>query len=105
MRSISEKYATFIGGAKNHRLDLSENYMIKDNFISLDIMNIGALESIYKQFNPDIIINCIAYTNVDKINFVDPSIPCLTNTPNDNVTSMLNITTRSKIHNSIFLNI
>ena len=29
----------------------------------------------------------------------------LTNTPNDNVTSMLNITTRSKIHNSIFLNI
>jgi len=31
-----EKYATFIGGAQNHRLDLSQNYMIKDNHLLLN---------------------------------------------------------------------
>ena len=28
-----EKYATFVGGARNHRMDLEERFMIKDNHI------------------------------------------------------------------------
>ena len=30
-----EKYATYIGGAKNHRLNLAEKFMIKDNHLLL----------------------------------------------------------------------
>ena len=31
-----EKYATYIGGAKNHRLNLAERFMIKDNHLLLN---------------------------------------------------------------------
>ena len=31
-----EKYATYIGGAKNHRLNLAERFMIKDNHLFLN---------------------------------------------------------------------
>ena len=33
---ILEKYATHIGGAKNHRLNLAERFMIKDNHLRLN---------------------------------------------------------------------
>jgi len=33
---ILEKYATYIGGAKNHRLNLAERFMIKDNHLLLN---------------------------------------------------------------------
>ena len=44
---LLEKYATSVGGAKNHRLDLSQKILLKDNHISLS----GNLESIMSKIN------------------------------------------------------
>ena len=61
-----EKYAVSIGGAKNHRLDLSESYMIKDNHL---ILNNKIYEKIAKMNNTQkkrLILECDNLIQVKK---------------------------------------
>ena len=61
-----EKYATYIGGARNHRLDLSERFMIKDNHLlaSSDIFEKIKLMSDEKKNT--VIIECDTLLQVKK---------------------------------------
>ncbi|PPR47632.1 MAG: Nicotinate-nucleotide pyrophosphorylase [carboxylating] [Alphaproteobacteria bacterium MarineAlpha6_Bin1] len=61
-----EKYAVSIGGAKNHRLDLSESYMLKDNHL---ILNNKIYEKIAKMNNKQkkrLILECDNLIQVKK---------------------------------------
>ena len=61
-----EKYAVSIGGAKNHRLDLSESYMLKDNHL---ILNNKIYEKIAKMNNTQkkrLILECDNLIQVKK---------------------------------------
>ena len=61
-----EKYAVSIGGAKNHRLDLSESYMLKDNHL---ILNNKIYEKIAKMNNKQkkrLILECDSLIQVKK---------------------------------------
>ena len=53
-----EKYAAFIGGAKNHRLDLSENYMIKDNHLILNNKIYTKIAEMNENKKKKLIIEC-----------------------------------------------
>ena len=61
-----EKYATFIGGAKNHRLDLSKNYMIKDNHLSLNNKIFKKIEKMNIQKRKKLILECDNLSQVKK---------------------------------------
>ena len=62
-----EKYATFIGGAKNHRLDLSEDYMIKDNHLILDNKIYEKIAKMNKNEKKKLVIECDNLFQVKKI--------------------------------------
>jgi len=49
-----EKYATYIGGAKNHRLNLAERFMIKDNHL---LLNSKIFEKMKKKIQVGIRVN------------------------------------------------
>ncbi|GAB6887329.1 carboxylating nicotinate-nucleotide diphosphorylase [Desulfothermus okinawensis JCM 13304] len=62
-----EKYAVSIGGGQNHRMDLSEMLMVKDNHIDRagSIKNaVLSLRHKYNKFCPPIIVEC---RNIDEV--------------------------------------
>jgi len=57
----AEKYATRVGGATNHRFDLADGVLIKDNHIAavrLRDLNIGDVVRLARAANPKIRIEC-----------------------------------------------
>ena len=61
---LIEKYATFIGGAKNHRMGLYDHVLVKDNHINV-LGNIKkTLEKLKKNKIYDFIIECENLTQV-----------------------------------------
>jgi len=59
---ILEKYAVRCGGGVNHRNDLSDMIMIKDNHIALSVLSLQELVKSAKNMYPDIPIACEADT-------------------------------------------
>ena len=55
---ILEKYATYIGGAKNHRLNLAERFMIKDNHLLLNSKIFNKIEKMKTNKKKDVIMEC-----------------------------------------------
>ena len=53
-----EKYATYIGGAKNHRLNLAERFMIKDNHLLLNSKIFNKIEKMKTNKKKDVIMEC-----------------------------------------------
>ena len=53
-----EKYATYIGGAKNHRLNLAERFMIKDNHLLLNSKIFNKIEIMKTNKKKDVIMEC-----------------------------------------------
>ena len=53
-----EKYATYIGGAKNHRLNLAERFMIKDNHLLLNSKIFNKIKKMKTNKKKDVIMEC-----------------------------------------------
>ena len=53
-----EKYATHIGGAKNHRFNLEERYMIKDNHLTLDSNIFKKIKKMDKNKKKTLVVEC-----------------------------------------------
>tara|TARA_B100001123_G_C15043197_1_gene920391 strand:- start:112 stop:948 length:837 start_codon:yes stop_codon:yes gene_type:complete len=53
-----EKYATSIGGAKNHRLNLSDRFMIKDNHLLLNSNIFRKIQKMNQNKKNTLIIEC-----------------------------------------------
>ena len=69
---VFEKYAVYIGGGYNHRFDLNDGVMIKDNHLAI-IKNLGSNLSYLKQNHPDKKIQ-IEVDNFDQLNTILNSI-------------------------------
>ena len=65
---ILEKYATFIGGAKNHRLNLSRRFMIKDNHLLLNPNIFEKIKKMKKNKKNTLVIECDNLSQVKKAN-------------------------------------
>tara|TARA_B100000029_G_scaffold507083_1_gene591013 strand:- start:794 stop:1630 length:837 start_codon:yes stop_codon:yes gene_type:complete len=61
-----EKYAAFVGGAKNHRLDLSERFMIKDNHMIVNSDIFKKIKSMNNLKKKTIIMECDTLYQVKK---------------------------------------
>jgi len=55
---ILEKYATYIGGAKNHRLNLAERFLIKDNHLLLNSKIFEKIRKMKKNKKNTLIMEC-----------------------------------------------
>ena len=53
-----EKYATYIGGAKNHRLNLAERFMIKDNHLLLNSKIFEKVRKMKKSKKNTVVMEC-----------------------------------------------
>ena len=53
-----EKYATYIGGAKNHRLNLAARFMIKDNHLLLNSKIFEKIRKMKKSKKNTVVMEC-----------------------------------------------
>ena len=65
-----EKYATYIGGAKNHRLDLAERFMIKDNHLLLNSSIFEKIKKMKTNKKNTVIMECDNLYQVKKAVFL-----------------------------------
>lgn len=61
-----EKYAVHIGGAKNHRLNLAERFMVKDNHLLLDKNIFKKIEKMEDSKKKSLIMECDNLLQVKK---------------------------------------
>ena len=65
-----EKYATYIGGAKNHRLNLAERFMIKDNHLFLNSKIFEKIRKMKTNKKNTVIMECDNLYQVKKAIFL-----------------------------------
>ena len=65
-----EKYATYIGGAKNHRLNLAERFMIKDNHMFLNSKIFEKIRKMKTNKKNTVIMECDNLYQVKKAIFL-----------------------------------
>ena len=65
-----EKYATYIGGAKNHRLNLAERFMIKDNHLLLNSKIFEKIKKMKTNKKNTVIMECDNLYQVKKAVFL-----------------------------------
>ena len=65
-----EKYATYIGGAKNHRLNLAERFMIKDNHLHLNSKIFEKIKKMKTNKKNTLIMECDNLYQVKKAVFL-----------------------------------
>ena len=63
---VLEKYATYIGGAKNHRLNLAERFMIKDNHLIMNSKIFTKIKKMKERKKRNLIIECDTLLQVKK---------------------------------------